>query len=299
MWADPGVSPVDSRDWGGGPGVSHGMHLPGPAESWGRLSGLRGVPGCCRLSPSTPPHPPPCPRRAAGVRGGGLVHGRRGGRPLRSRHRAAGAGTALPAPPLRALRHPPRGLADRPLRARPAARRHLRPGGDPPHPPRGTPPATPTDLPPSVVPLPPQMGYDGLFVGRVDEQDKAAREQRRELELLWRASGDLPPPSADIFTGGCPRRRSPGGPFPVLRVTGCSVPSWGRCSLLGLSPTSGTPLGARPQSCDPRLQPGIQPSSPSLPVPPHPVPCPQSQFPPVPVSPSPSSPVPSRADGGC
>ncbi|KAM6229533.1 LOW QUALITY PROTEIN: lysosomal alpha-mannosidase [Spheniscus humboldti] len=47
-----------------------------------------------------------------------------------------------------------------------------------------------------------QMGYDGLFVGRVDHQDKATREQLQEMELLWRASGSLPPPTADLFTGG-------------------------------------------------------------------------------------------------
>lgn len=75
MWGDPGVSPVDSRDWGGGPGVSHGMHLPGPAESWGRLSGLRGVPGCCRLSPSTPPIPLPVPAGRLEFVGGGWCMG--------------------------------------------------------------------------------------------------------------------------------------------------------------------------------------------------------------------------------
>ncbi|NXF28103.1 MA2B1 mannosidase, partial [Rhodinocichla rosea] len=45
-----------------------------------------------------------------------------------------------------------------------------------------------------------QMGYDGLFLGRVDHQDKWARQQRRELELIWRGSDSLEPPRADIFT---------------------------------------------------------------------------------------------------
>ncbi|NXP83343.1 MA2B1 mannosidase, partial [Ramphastos sulfuratus] len=47
-----------------------------------------------------------------------------------------------------------------------------------------------------------QMGYDGLFVGRVDYQDKATRESSRQLEMLWRGSDDLAQPTADIFTGG-------------------------------------------------------------------------------------------------
>ncbi|NXW74490.1 MA2B1 mannosidase, partial [Hirundo rustica] len=49
-----------------------------------------------------------------------------------------------------------------------------------------------------------QMGYDGLFLGRVDHQDKWVRLQRRELELLWRGSSSLEPPRADIFTGDAP-----------------------------------------------------------------------------------------------
>ncbi|XP_064262483.1 LOW QUALITY PROTEIN: lysosomal alpha-mannosidase-like [Passer domesticus] len=54
-----------------------------------------------------------------------------------------------------------------------------------------------------------QMGYDGLFVGRVDYQDKWARQQRRELELLWRGSESLAPPRADIFTGILPNVYDP------------------------------------------------------------------------------------------
>ncbi|NXL54772.1 MA2B1 mannosidase, partial [Podilymbus podiceps] len=58
-----------------------------------------------------------------------------------------------------------------------------------------------------------QMGYDGLFVGRVDQQDKATREQLREMELLWRASGSLPPPAADLFTGILPNVYNPPSGF--------------------------------------------------------------------------------------
>ncbi|XP_039944667.1 lysosomal alpha-mannosidase-like [Hirundo rustica] len=54
-----------------------------------------------------------------------------------------------------------------------------------------------------------QMGYDGLFLGRVDHQDKWVRLQRRELELLWRGSSSLEPPQADIFTGILPNVYDP------------------------------------------------------------------------------------------
>ncbi|XP_057283787.1 lysosomal alpha-mannosidase [Pezoporus wallicus] len=54
-----------------------------------------------------------------------------------------------------------------------------------------------------------QMGYDGLFLGRVDHQDKAWREQRRELELLWRTSGSLQSPASDLFTGILPNVYNP------------------------------------------------------------------------------------------
>ncbi|XP_066063760.1 lysosomal alpha-mannosidase isoform X2 [Chamaea fasciata] len=64
----------------------------------------------------------------AGVRGGRLVHERRGHGTLRCGPGAAGARPAPPAPPLRGLRDPARGLADRPLRPRPRPGRHLRPG---------------------------------------------------------------------------------------------------------------------------------------------------------------------------
>lgn len=47
----------------------------------------------------------------------------------------------------------------------------------------------------------PQMGYDGFFLGRIDYQDKFHRESLREMEQLWRASRNLDPPAADLFTG--------------------------------------------------------------------------------------------------
>ncbi|XP_045508968.1 lysosomal alpha-mannosidase-like isoform X1 [Colias croceus] len=44
------------------------------------------------------------------------------------------------------------------------------------------------------------MGYDGLFLGRIDYQDKAARLRNREMEMVWRGDDDLGN-SSDIFTG--------------------------------------------------------------------------------------------------
>uniref|UniRef100_A0A8C3NQF6 Glycoside hydrolase family 38 central domain-containing protein n=1 Tax=Geospiza parvula TaxID=87175 RepID=A0A8C3NQF6_GEOPR len=70
-----------------------------------------------------------CAPREAGAGRGGLVHERRGRRSLPGLPGAAGPGPALPAPPLRGLRRPPRGLADRPLRARPGAGCGLRADG--------------------------------------------------------------------------------------------------------------------------------------------------------------------------
>ncbi|XP_038221354.1 lysosomal alpha-mannosidase-like isoform X3 [Zerene cesonia] len=44
------------------------------------------------------------------------------------------------------------------------------------------------------------MGYDGLFLGRIDYQDKRARLRNREMEMVWRGDDDLGN-SSDIFTG--------------------------------------------------------------------------------------------------
>ncbi|XP_063233903.1 lysosomal alpha-mannosidase-like [Bacillus rossius redtenbacheri] len=45
-----------------------------------------------------------------------------------------------------------------------------------------------------------RMGFDGLFFGRLDYQDKNSRLQNRSMELMWRASADLGS-DADLFTG--------------------------------------------------------------------------------------------------
>lgn len=45
-----------------------------------------------------------------------------------------------------------------------------------------------------------QMGYDGMFFGRLDYQDKENRLANKEMEMIWHASNDLGE-SSDIFTG--------------------------------------------------------------------------------------------------
>ena len=36
-----------------------------------------------------------------------------------------------------------------------------------------------------------QFGYDGLFFGRLDYQDKDKRRYNKSMEMLWRASESL------------------------------------------------------------------------------------------------------------
>ncbi|XP_053145025.1 lysosomal alpha-mannosidase isoform X2 [Hemicordylus capensis] len=54
-----------------------------------------------------------------------------------------------------------------------------------------------------------QMGFDGFFVGRIDYQDKGTRKALCEMEQLWRASSNLDPPVADLFTGVLPNGYDP------------------------------------------------------------------------------------------
>ncbi|XP_062846006.1 lysosomal alpha-mannosidase [Trichomycterus rosablanca] len=58
-----------------------------------------------------------------------------------------------------------------------------------------------------------QMGYDGFFFGRLDYQDKESRMQKREMEMVWRASESLKPPMADLFTGVLPNGYNPPAGF--------------------------------------------------------------------------------------
>lgn len=54
-----------------------------------------------------------------------------------------------------------------------------------------------------------QMGFDGYFFGRLDYQDKKRREIQREMEQVWRASVNLQPPHADLFTSVLPNGYNP------------------------------------------------------------------------------------------
>lgn len=44
------------------------------------------------------------------------------------------------------------------------------------------------------------MGYDGLFLGRIDFQDKRSRLKNKEMEMLWRGDDDL---GKDFFARLC------------------------------------------------------------------------------------------------
>lgn len=48
-----------------------------------------------------------------------------------------------------------------------------------------------------------QMGFDGLFLGRIDYQDKLLRQKERTLEMIWKSSPSLGG-RADMFTGVLP-----------------------------------------------------------------------------------------------
>lgn len=44
------------------------------------------------------------------------------------------------------------------------------------------------------------MSYDGLFLGRIDYQDKNERLANRDAEMVWQSSSNLGS-KADLFTG--------------------------------------------------------------------------------------------------
>ncbi|XP_042638582.1 lysosomal alpha-mannosidase-like [Orycteropus afer afer] len=68
-----------------------------------------------------------------------------------------------------------------------------------------------------------QMGFDGIFLGRLDYQDKYIREGAREMEQVWRGSASLKPPSADLFTSVLPNLYNP--PVGLCWDVLCSDPS--------------------------------------------------------------------------
>lgn len=56
------------------------------------------------------------------------------------------------------------------------------------------------------------MGYDGLFLGRIDYQDKRTRLRDKTMEMVWRGDDDLGKKS-DIFTGALYNTYSPPAGF--------------------------------------------------------------------------------------
>ncbi|CAD5121632.1 DgyrCDS10126 [Dimorphilus gyrociliatus] len=46
-----------------------------------------------------------------------------------------------------------------------------------------------------------QFGFDALYFGRLDYQDKANRQTKKTMELLWKGSGSLNPAQTTLFTG--------------------------------------------------------------------------------------------------
>ncbi|XP_076348984.1 lysosomal alpha-mannosidase-like [Tachypleus tridentatus] len=57
-----------------------------------------------------------------------------------------------------------------------------------------------------------QMYFDGLFLGRIDYQDKEKREKTKTMEMVWKASDNLGP-VADLFTGILPNTYYPPSGF--------------------------------------------------------------------------------------
>lgn len=53
-----------------------------------------------------------------------------------------------------------------------------------------------------------RMGFDGMFLGRLDYQDKRTRLDSRTMEMIWKASDNLGE-DADLFTGALYNTYSP------------------------------------------------------------------------------------------
>lgn len=54
-----------------------------------------------------------------------------------------------------------------------------------------------------------QMGFDGLFLGRIDFQDKIFRQNMQSMEFVWKASPSLGAYKTDLFTSILPNTYSP------------------------------------------------------------------------------------------
>lgn len=55
----------------------------------------------------------------------------------------------------------------------------------------------------SVLTLIYQLGFDGLFLGRIDYQDKLKRQTDKTMEMIWEGSSSVGN-AGDIFTGILP-----------------------------------------------------------------------------------------------
>lgn len=68
------------------------------------------------------------------------------------------------------------------------------------------------------------MSYDGLFLGRIDYQDKKDRFSKRNGEMIWHGSDSLGS-KADLFTGVLYNRYSapPGFCFDILCDDGTTL----------------------------------------------------------------------------
>lgn len=58
-----------------------------------------------------------------------------------------------------------------------------------------------------------QFGFDGLFFGRLDYQDKIQRQKTKTMEMLWRGSPKNLGSKADLFTGVLPNMYQPPSGF--------------------------------------------------------------------------------------
>jgi lysosomal alpha-mannosidase len=56
------------------------------------------------------------------------------------------------------------------------------------------------------------MGFDGLFIGRLDLQDFAQRNMTKTLEMIWKGSANLGEESW-LFTGIIPTTYTPPDSF--------------------------------------------------------------------------------------
>lgn len=58
-----------------------------------------------------------------------------------------------------------------------------------------------------------QMGFDGLFLGRIDFQDKLFRQSMQSMEFVWKSSPSLGAYKSDLFTCVLPNNYSPPDSF--------------------------------------------------------------------------------------